>query len=151
MKCSRWMGRVGVGLGGEELGWEGRVRKLWIKTTDCHQLCPHVISSALVPGWIMITWPNRFGQMTVWVSCPLQLGAPGNVHSKAQEPPPPHPHPHPRCIIHNLSSFSWKFLCNQNLSSPISWLAWYAWGGPCSIVHFILTTPYTYTSASCPL
>lgn len=34
-------GEVGVGLEREELGWEGRVRKLWVKTNDCHQLCPH--------------------------------------------------------------------------------------------------------------
>lgn len=33
-------GEVGMGLEGEELGWEGRVRKLRIKTNDCHQLCP---------------------------------------------------------------------------------------------------------------
>lgn len=34
-------GEVGVGVEGEERGWEGRVRKVRIKTNDCHQLCSH--------------------------------------------------------------------------------------------------------------
>lgn len=34
---------VGVEVKGGRLGWGRRVRKLWVRASDCHGLCPQGI------------------------------------------------------------------------------------------------------------